>query len=70
MRGKSFANSTILCIPVEKFRDSNNALLIPVLNKNVPAEKFRDDDSIREIRETFSTPYFSRLRYPVMHMAS
>ena len=25
-----FVNSTLLCIPVEKFHDSNNALLIPV----------------------------------------
>ena len=30
MHGKSFMNSTLLCIPVEKFHDSNNALLIPV----------------------------------------
>ena len=30
MRGKSYVNSTQLCIPVEKFCDSNNALLILV----------------------------------------
>ena len=39
-RGKSFANSTLLCIPVEKFRDSNNALLIPVEFKMYQRKRF------------------------------
>ena len=62
-RGKSFANSS-LRIPVEKFRDSNNVLFIPVEFKMYSvAEKFGDDDWIRGIRKAFPTRNFPGLRY-------
>ena len=43
-RGKSFANSSLLGIPVEKFRDSNNALLIPWNLKCTGGKVSRYDD--------------------------
>lgn len=57
--GKSFANSTLFCIPVEKFRDSSNTLFIRVELKMYSGR-------VHEIRETFPTRNFSRLRYTVI----
>ena len=39
-RGKSFANSALLCIPVEKFHDYNNALMIQVVFKIYQRKSF------------------------------